>query len=111
MTPADDVHRALQARAEQISTDVAQLRLLLFVESNNSIPVPFIGVLVFWLIIIFASFSLFSDMNPTLFVALCTFAFSASAAIYLILELNDPFTGLMSISDRPLLNVLGPLGN
>jgi hypothetical protein len=109
MVPSDDLQRALQARAAQISTDVTQLRLLLFVEANHSIPAPFLGVLVFWLVIIFASFSLFSEMNATVFIALCTFAFSASAAIYLILELNDPFAGLMSISSQTLLNALGPL--
>lgn len=109
MSPSDNLHRALQARAAQISNGATQLRLMLFVEADNSIPAPFLGVLVFWLIIIFASFSLFSDMNPTVFIALCTFALSASAAIYLILELNDPFNGLMSISSRPLLDALGPL--
>jgi len=109
MSPSNNLQRALQARAAQVSTDVTQLRLLLFVEANNSIPAPFLGVLVFWLIIIFASFSLFSDMNATLFIALCTFALSASAAIYLILELDDPFTGLMSISSGPLRNALGTL--
>jgi len=109
MSPSDNLQRALQARAAQISTDVTQLRILLFVEAGNSIPGPFLGVLVFWLVIIFASFSLFSDMNATTFVALCIFAFSASAAIYLILELNDPFTGLMGVSSRQLLNALGPL--
>jgi hypothetical protein len=109
MAPSDNLQRALQARLAQISTDVTQLRLLLFVETNNPIPAPFLVVLVAWLIIIFASFSLFSDMNATVFIALCTFALSAAAAIYLILELNDPFTGLMRIPSRPLLGALGPL--
>jgi hypothetical protein len=68
MTPTDNAHRALQSRAAQISQDTAQLRLTLFVAAENSIPAPFLGVLVFWLIIIFASFSLFSDMNTTVFV-------------------------------------------
>jgi hypothetical protein len=109
LSPSDNLQRALQSRAAQVITDVAQLRLLLFVEKGNVIPAPFLIVLVFWLVIIFASFSLFSEMNATVLIALCTFAFSASAAIYLILELNDPFRGLMSISSRPLLNALGPL--
>jgi hypothetical protein len=109
MAPSDNLQRALQARLAQISTDVTQLRLLLFVEANNSIPAPFLGVLVVWLIIIFASFSLFSDMNATAFVALSTFALSAAAAIYLLLEFSDPFTGLMRIPSQSLLNALGPL--
>jgi hypothetical protein len=111
LTPTDNEHRALQSRAAQISVDIGQLRLMLFVEADNSIPLPFLSVLVFWFIIIFASFSLFSEMNHTVFIALCTFAFCASAAIYLILELNDPFTGLMSISSKPLLSALAPLNS
>jgi hypothetical protein len=42
-------------------------------------------------------------------VALCIFALSASAAIFLILELGQPFTGLMRISSEPLRNALAPL--
>ena len=109
MSPSDGLQRALQARAAQVVTNVAQLRLLLFAEKSNTIPVPFLVVLVFWLVIIFVSFSLFSDMNATVLISLCTFALSVSAAIYLILELNDPFSGLMGVSSQPLLNALGPM--
>ena len=66
-------------------------------------------MLVFWLAIIFASFSLFARLNLTLVVALLVFAISASAALFLILELGQPFTGLMRISDAPLRNALAPL--
>jgi len=59
--------------------------------------------------IIFASFSLFADNNATTIVALCIMALSASAAIFLILELGQPFTGLMRISSEPLRNALAPL--
>lgn len=109
LSPQNDVQRPLQARAIQISTDLAQTRLLLFAEKDSSIPLPFIAILVFWLIIIFASFSLFSEMNATIFAFLCLFALSASCAIFLILELNEPFAGIMMISSAPLRNALGPL--
>jgi hypothetical protein len=66
-------------------------------------------VLVFWLTIIFASFSLFSRLNPTLIAMLFVFALSASGAIYLILEMGQPFAGLMQISSAPLRNALAPL--
>jgi len=55
------------------------------------------------------SFSLFSDLNATALVFLCIFDLSASCAIYLILELNDPFNGLMRISDAPLRHALAPM--
>ena len=74
-----------------------------------AIPMPFLVVLIAWLAIIFASFSLFAHNNATTIVALGVFALSASASIFLILELSQPFTGLMTISSEPLRNALAPL--
>jgi hypothetical protein len=95
LSPQNDLQRSLQSRAVQISTDLAQTRILLPVEKGNLIPAPFLAVLVFWLMIIFASFSLFKSLNTSLFAFLALFALSASCAIYLILELSEPFSGLM----------------
>ncbi len=110
LSPKNDLQRSLQSRAAQISTDLAQIRLLLFAESDSAIPAPFIAILAFWLIIIFASFSLFAALNVTVFSFLSLFALSASCAIFLILELSQPFTGLLMIPSAPLRNALGPLG-
>jgi hypothetical protein len=109
LSPQTETQRTLQGRAVQVANDVAQTRFLLFAETENQIPKPFLGILVFWLFIIFLSFSLFSDLNATALAFLCVFGLSASCAIYLILEMNDPFNGLMRISDIPLRNALAPL--
>jgi hypothetical protein len=109
LSPQNDLQRSLQTRAAQISNDLAQTRLLLFAESGNVIPAPFLAILVFWLVVIFASFSLFSALNATVFTCLSLFALSASCAIFLVLELSQPFSGLMTISSAPLRNALGPL--
>jgi hypothetical protein len=110
LSPRNDLQRSLQSRAAQVSTDLAQTRLLLFAESDSAIPAPFIAILAFWLIIIFASFSLFAALNVTVFTFLSLFALSASCAIFLILELSEPFTGLLMIPSAPLRNALGALG-
>ncbi len=109
LSPQNDRQRSLQARAIGTLQEIAKTRLLLFTEAGAAIPVPFLVVLIFWLAIIFASFSLFADNNATTVVALGIFALSASAAIFLILELGQPFTGLMRISSEPLRNALAPL--
>ena len=88
---------------------LAQTRLLLFAEADNAIPGPFIAILVFWLVIIFASFSLFAELNPTTFSFPCLFALSSSCAMFLILELSQPFSGLMMIPSAPLRAALVPL--
>ena len=110
LAPQTDAQRSLKARAIQVSTDLVQTRLALFVQAGSSIPMPFVAVLVFWLAIIFASFSLFARLNPTLIVALVVFALSASAALFLIAEMSEPFSGLMQIPSAPLRNALAPLG-
>jgi hypothetical protein len=109
LSPQNDSQRSLQARAIQISTDIAQTRLLLFAQIDNSIPMPFLMVLIFWLTIIFASFSLFAQPNAIVIGSLLIFALSASGAIYLVLELGQPFSGLMQISSAPLRNALTSL--
>lgn len=110
LTPQTDAQRSLKERAIQVSTDLVQTRLSLFVQAGSSIPMPFLAVLVFWLAVIFASFSLFARLNPTLIAGLVVFALSASAALFLILEMSEPFTGLMQIPSAPLRNALAPLG-
>jgi hypothetical protein len=109
LSASNDVQRSLQSRAVQISNDLAQVRFMLFAETENLIPIPFLAILAFWLVIVFASYSLFSPLNPTLFTCLSVFAFSAASAIFLILELGRPFTGLMMLSSAPLRNALGAI--
>lgn len=109
LSPHDDLQRLLKTRAVQLSNDLAQVRFLLFVESENLIAKPFLAVLALWLMIIFASFSLFSPLNGTVFTCLFLFALSAASAIFLIMELSRPFTGLMMISSTPLRNALGTI--
>jgi ABC-type multidrug transport system fused ATPase/permease subunit len=109
LAPRNETQRSLQARALDTVQDLGKTRLLLFAEAGMAIPIPFLVVLISWLTIIFASFSLFADNNATTIVALGIFAVSASAAIFLILELSQPFTGLMTISSEPLRNALAPL--
>jgi hypothetical protein len=109
LSPQNDAQRSLQTRAIQISTDLAQTRLLLFAQTDNSIPMPFLVVLIFWITIIFASFSLFAERNPIVIGSLFIFALSAAGAIFLVLEMGQPFSGLMQISNAPLRSALAPL--
>jgi Protein of unknown function (DUF4239) len=110
LQPRNESQRSLQARAMDTSNDLAKTRLLLFATAGGSIPMPFLMILISWLTVIFASFSLFADSNATTISAFGLFALSASASIFLILELSQPFAGLMMISSEPLRNALAPLG-
>jgi len=109
LAPQNELQKSVQSRAVQVTGDLVQTRLLLFVQTGKLIPTPFLVVLIFWLTIIFASFSLFSELNSTVLTFLSLFALSASCAMFLILELGHPFSGLMAISSEPLRHALVPL--
>jgi hypothetical protein len=110
LSPQSDAQRALRSEAATLALDVGRTRLMLFEHLGTSIPVPFLVVLVFWLCIIFASFGLFAPRNATVIAVLCVCALSVAGAIFLILELDRSFEGLLQVSGAPLHAALAQLG-
>jgi Protein of unknown function (DUF4239) len=110
LSPQNDAQRLRQAQALQLSTELAQKRWLLVEQSGSSIPMPFVVLLTFWVTVIFVSFGLFAPSNATVIVTLFVCALSVSGALFLILELDQPFVGLIQISSAPLRNALAHLG-
>ena len=110
LEPQNDAQRAFKARAIDVSTDVLRTRAFLFEQAGSAIPAPFLAVLIFWLAIIFMSFCLFARLNTTVIVVLVILAVSVSGAIFLMLDLSEPFTGALRVSSVPLRNALAPLG-
>jgi hypothetical protein len=109
LSPDNDAQRSLQSRAIAAFTEAARTRLSLFTQSGGSIPTPFLIILVFWLSAIFVSFTLFARTNPVVMASLFVSALSFAGAIFLVLELDNPFTGLMGISSATLRSALLPL--
>jgi hypothetical protein len=110
LTPQNEVQRSLQAQALKMSIDLGQTRWLLFEQRGSSIPMPFLILLVFWVTIIFLSFGLFAPSNATVVASLFLCALSVSGAIFMILELDRPFGGLIQISSAPLQSAINQLG-
>jgi len=75
-----------------------------------TIQTPLLVVLVFWLAALFASFGLFAPRNATVIAVPCVSALSVAGAILLILEMNQPFQGLVKLSSAPLRYTLAHLG-
>ena len=106
LQPSNDTQRGLKDRVIQVTTDLAQARFLLFSHLGSSIPLPFLVVLLLWMVILFAGFSLMAPANATTLASLVICALSVSGAIFLILELDQPFSGIMVIQSEPLRNAL-----
>jgi hypothetical protein len=110
LSPENDAQRTLRASALEISTEIAQTRLLTITQSGGSIPPVFLAVLVVWLAIMFAGFGLITAKNPTVIVALFLGALSLAGAVFMIEELNRPLEGFMRVSSAPLQYALTHLG-
>ena len=106
-----EAQHALQVRIVNAAIQLAQSRLALFTQTHDSIPAPFLTILIFWLTIIFASFGLFVRPVPIVVITFVVGALSVSGALFLILEMDQPFAGLFQIPTDTLSNALAPLGN
>jgi hypothetical protein len=106
LKPANAEQTSLKARIIQLTTEMGRTRLLVFTQGEDAIPIPFFIVLVFWLVVIFASFSLFAEPGPIVVASTLLFAISVSSALFLIVDLSHPFDGLMQISNHHLQMVL-----
>jgi hypothetical protein len=110
LSPRGDEQKALKAEVLRISLEVAQVRAAALTQQASSIPILFLVVLVFWLAILFIGFGLFAPPNPTVLAVLCICAFSVSAAVFVVIEMDDAFTGLMRVSSEPLSNAITVIG-
>src|SRR4030095_13755354 len=98
LAPRNDVQVSLKSQAVGVASDLGQLRWLLFEQSGSSLAMPLLIVVIAWLAIIFFSWGLFAPGNSIAIAALLLAAVSVSGAIFLILELDQPFDGLIPIS-------------
>jgi Protein of unknown function (DUF4239) len=109
LSPHDDAQRAVKAQVESLMVDLGQLRSLLIAQSIPSISILMLIILISWLVVIFFGFSLIAPPNATTMLALVASAFSVACAIFLILELDQPFGGIINIPSKPITNVLSQL--
>jgi len=106
LSPKTDEERTMKSRALEESETLAQSRMMMFEQRGSSISWPFLTVLIFWVCVLFLGFGLLVRFNATVAVTLFVGALSVAGAIFLILELGNPYTGLMRISDEPLRDAL-----
>jgi len=111
LVPHDDAQREMQVRATALAHELNASRWLLVLQRHDSISTPLLVVVVSWLTLIFVGFGLFSPpRNATVIAALFLCALSVSGAIFLILEMDDPLTGVVRISDVPMRRALDLIG-
>ena len=109
-SPKDDAQRSIQAQALSILMGLFQTRWLITEQRVSSVSLPLLIVLIFWLTVIFIGFGLLAPRNATAVVSLSVSALSVSGAIFLILEMYSPYTGVIHLSSAALRAAVAHLG-
>ena len=103
LQPKTDAQKTALATAHQYASMVEQSRLLISLQIASA-PVSWIliAILVFWTAALFFAIGLYADANVVVIVAITFGALSIAFAIFLILELGMPYTGLFKVSPAAL---------
>jgi hypothetical protein len=109
LRPGTDAERQGLARAIELTVAVTRTRMLLAEQQVSALPAPFLGILVFWLAMLFLGFGLMTRLNPTVVSALLIGALSVAGALFLVLELDTAQDGLIRLSNASLRTALAAL--
>jgi hypothetical protein len=102
LQPANKEQDYLKTAALTLGEKIILLRWEIYEQLDSNIQWPLVGVLVFWLVSIFFSFGVLTPPDGILMAGLFLSALSLAAAMYLLLELDMPYQGLITISGAPL---------
>src|SRR6201987_1814346 len=102
LAPKEDKQRIMQSQASGLLISVGEVRWLMIEEAALKMNPLVILVLDFWLTCLFVSWGLYSPKNATALTSLFVTALSVSAAIFLIVELYTPYTGMLRVPSAPL---------
>jgi hypothetical protein len=94
LDPKTPAQRQFAAAAAADAGAIEQTRLLISLQLASPISWPLVVIVVSWALILFCGFGLLSRINATTLAALALGAFAVGSALFLILELSQPFTGV-----------------
>lgn len=109
LAPQTEAERFFKTEALKLSEEVMKTRWRLL-GISSSIPRGFLAVVIFWLAMTFASFGLYAPRNATVVGVLFIAALSVALALFLIVELDGAFDGLIRISSTPVRFALDNFG-
>ena len=112
LAPKNEAQAAVRAAAISAAINLRHTYWLMFLGTEqSSLSLPLLGVVVLWLTFIFTSFGLFAPRTKTTFATLVACALAVSGAVFIIMAMYTPFSGVMKISSAPIRNALTVMGH
>ena len=110
LSPRTERQQWLRSNALESTNTIAQSRWTTIEQIESRFPWAFFVVVVSWLAVIFASFGLFAPRNASVIAALLVAAIALAGPIFMMLEMDQPYGGLVKIPSTSLRVALDQLG-
>jgi hypothetical protein len=112
LAPKDDTQVAAKGAAISAAANLRHTYWLMFLRTEqSSLSFPLLAVVVSWLTFIFISFGLFAPPTRAVLVTMVACALAVSAAVFIIMAMYTPFSGVMKISSSPIRDALSLMGH
>ena len=111
LVPKNDAQASTKAQVLSLITSLRKDYWLMYLQTvQTPIPSPLLMVVTSWLVAIFVSFGIFAPRNLTVMVTLIICAMAVSAAIFIILSMYAPFSGVLKISPAAMRDAVHQMG-
>ncbi len=107
--PATDQQKQALSAAQQFASTIGQTRLLLPFQLDEPVSWPLLIVVVSWSFILFCGFGLLSRAGAMSLAAFAFGALAVASAVYLIVDLSEPYSGYFRVSRASLERVIADL--
>ncbi len=111
LSPKTEAQQLLKSHAVETAFSIGRTRVLMAAQQSKTVNFPMMVLLIFWLTIVFVSYGIFAPRKSSAMVFLCIFAVALAAAVFLLIELYTPFSGVLRVSDAPLRTAIAQLGH
>jgi hypothetical protein len=106
LRPVDAGQQWLQDQALTLVTSLLHQRWQLIEHQGPNVRPVVLAILVSWIAVIFASFGLNAPRNATVVAAFLVCSLAIGGSVFLIIEMDNPFQGMLQVPRAPMANAL-----
>jgi hypothetical protein len=111
LTPKTDAQKQMLSAASSAAGQIEQTRLLMMLQLASGISWPMVTIVVGWSLLLFCGYGLASPVNATVIATLGLGAAAVASAIFLIVELSQPYSGWFRIPAAGMIQTIEALGS
>jgi hypothetical protein len=107
LTPTTDAQKQALASANTLAAQIEHGRILMSLQvASPPLNAGLIAVLVIWAVILFFAMGLFAQASTLVIAALTFGALCIAFAVFLMLDLGQPYTGLFKVNPAALVEAI-----